>query len=97
MFWGHVLSSIGTLKILAYMHVLIKIRLIPLKSNISIPRETRPRQLEHFTQRHHNKQEIASPAKDKNTEKETEEIKKAVRQGERKKKCLCPKTSVSKH
>lgn len=75
----------------------IKIRLIPLRSNISIPKQTWPRQPEHIysTQRHHNKQEAASPAKDKNIEKETEEMeRRAMRQGEGKK-CLGPKTTIS--
>lgn len=48
MFWGHFLSNIGTLKRHACVRVLIKIRLIPLRSNISIPRETLTRQPDHI-------------------------------------------------
>ena len=77
------------------MHVCIKMRLIPLRSNISIPRETWPRQPGH------NKQYISSLAEEKITEKESEETKRgdgesAVRQGDGKR-CLSPKTSLSKH
>lgn len=94
MFLGHVLLVYRTLKrcFCIFVHVRIKIRFIPLRSNISLPR-----QLEYVCSKTSQQaRNFITSKEQKYRERNGGDGERAARRGGRRR-CLSPKTSISKH